>query len=58
MVNEVKTSVKLSVSWPGSPPDLVPITNCWTMMKKAEVVNKPSAAHELQEAIKHTWVEN
>lgn len=32
--------------WPGSPSDLNPIENCWTVVKKTVAINRPSSVHD------------
>ncbi len=50
-------NIQLLEPWPGSSPDLNPIENCWTMVKKAVSAKKPSSMLALQEAIKQAWIQ-
>ena len=46
------------LEWPGNSPDLNPIENLWSTMKRKVAEQQPSSLLELQHAIKEDWVKN
>jgi len=43
------------LTWPGNSPDLNPIKNLWSHLKKAVVTNHSSNKQELIEAVINSW---
>jgi hypothetical protein len=46
------------LSWPGNSPDLNPIENCWTLLKRKVGESKPSSIPDLIAKVKTAWNEN
>jgi transposase len=44
--------------WPGSSPDLNPIENLWTLMKRHLSEKNPTSENSLKDAIKQVWTRN
>ena len=44
------------IKWPGNSPDLNPIENCWSYMKRKLQGANTSSISTLKEAIKKMWV--
>jgi transposase len=49
--------VSVIAPWPGSSPDLNPIENLWTVMKRRVAAHNPTSLDNLKEVVKKVWVQ-
>ena len=50
-----QNNINLLQPWPGSSPDLNPIENCWSILKKKVCQMNPTSAEHLHQCIQHVW---
>ena len=54
-MNWFQTKNARVLKWPGNSPDLNPIKNSWTLIKKKVSTSNPTTMDELKRIIKEIW---